>query len=360
MVKVVGIDPGTRSYGIIALENGKIILDTVLKTKSVIQNPELVLNALKDIEPIDLIVAPSGLGLPLVKIEDLTDEMIFEMTLETKLSGKLTAVSKIASLMKERKYQGYFIPGVKHLSTVPIHRKINKIDLGTADKVCSAALAIYDQAKVKNIPYEKTSFILVELGSGFNAILAIEKGQIIDGIGGTYIQGPGFLSSGVLDGEIAYLMKDFKKKELYQGGIADIVGYPDISPDEFINQVDKDNLMRLAYDSFIEGIIKSIGAIKYSLNKPTEILFSGNLSRFDKIISDISKKIGNLWAVRRVKGLENARFAKHAAQGAAIIADGLCEDGEFKNLIKVLKIRDSKGSILDHIYISKIKELYSK
>jgi len=360
MVKVVGIDPGTRSYGIVALENGKIILDTVLKTKLVIQNPELVMNVLKNIEPIDLIVAPSGLGLPLVKIEDLTDEMIFEMTLETKLSGKLTAVSKIASLMKEKKYNGYFIPGVKHLSTVPVHRKINKIDLGTADKVCSVVLAIHDQAKRNNVSYDKTSFILVEMGSGFNAILAIENGQIVDGIGGTYMQGPGFLSSGVLDGEIAYLMKDFKKKELYQGGIADIIGYPDISPEEFMNQIDKDSLMTLAYESFIEGIIKSILAISTALKKPKEIIFSGNLSRFDKIIADVSHKLGNSFSTSKVNGLENARLAKHAAQGAAIIADGLCKEGKFKDLIEVMKIKDSKGSILDHIYISKIRELYSK
>ena len=212
MPKVVGIDPGTRSYGIIGLENGKIILDTILKTKTVIQKPELVIDVLKKIESIDLVVAPSGLGLPLTRIQDLTDEMIFEMTLETKLSGKLTAVSKIASLMKQNDFNGYFIPGVKHLPTVPRHRKLNKIDLGTADKVCSAALAIHDQSITKKIPYNETSFMLVEIGSGFNAILGIENGQIVDGIGGTYIQGPGFLSSGVLDGEIAFLMKDFKKK----------------------------------------------------------------------------------------------------------------------------------------------------
>jgi len=360
MPKVVGIDPGTRSYGIIGLENGKIILDTILKTKTVVEKPELILDVLKKIDNIDLIVAPSGLGLPLTKIQDLTDEMIFEMTLETKLSGKLTAVSKIASLMKQHGSNGYFIPGVKHLPTVPDFRKINKIDLGTADKVCSAALAIHDQSTTNKIEYEQTSFILVEMGSGFNATLAIENGQIIDGIGGTYIQGPGFLSSGVLDGEIAYLMKDFKKKELYQGGVAYIVGYPDLSPEEFITQIDKDKMTKLAYDSFLEGIIKSISSIQVSLNQPKEILISGSLSKHQRIISDLTSRARKIAPIRIVRGIENARFSKHAAQGAAIIADGLCEDGIFKDLVEIMKIKESKGSILDNIYISKFKDIFNR
>ena len=39
-----------------------------------------------------------------------------------------------------------FGPGVIHLPTVPRHRKYNRIDLGTADKVCAAACAIVDQS----------------------------------------------------------------------------------------------------------------------------------------------------------------------------------------------------------------------
>ena len=38
------------------------------------------------------------------------------------------------------------LPGVIHLDTVPEHRKINRIDLGTSDKLCAAALGIHDQA----------------------------------------------------------------------------------------------------------------------------------------------------------------------------------------------------------------------
>jgi predicted butyrate kinase (DUF1464 family) len=45
-----------------------------------------------------------------------------------------------------------------------------------------------------------------------------------------------------------------------------------------------------------------------------------------------------------------ARVAKHAAQGAALVADGLA-GGLNAPLVDRLGIRDARGSILDHLYV---------
>ncbi|NVM03719.1 MAG: DUF1464 family protein [Candidatus Helarchaeota archaeon] len=355
MAKVVGIDPGTKTYGIIGLENGKVILDTSFPTKNIVNQPELILDTLKSIGEIDLLVAPSGMGVPMVKIEDLNDNYLFEMTLEKKIEGKITAISKVAKLLKEAGYRGYFIPGVKHLPTVPDYRKVNKIDLGTADKVCSAILGIYDQSQKLSIPYNETSFILIEMGSGFNAILGIENGQIVDGIGGT-LGGIGFLSCGALDGELAYLFGEIKKQFLYQGGAAYIAGYKDLSFEEFEILSKQDDKFRMAYEAFLDGIIKNVAAINYSVKKPREILLSGKLSHFDDIKNRLSTKISEIAPIRRVKGLSNVKIAKEAAQGAAIIADGLI-GGQFKELLEVSRLKEAKGSNLDLIYFKHIDEI---
>ena len=70
----------------------------------------------------------------------------------------------------------------------------------------------------------------------------------------------------------------------------------------------------------------------------------------------MQENLDELAPIRIVKGLENTRFSKHAAQGAAIIADGLCEDGIYRELIENMRIKDSSGSNLDHVYISKLKD----
>ena len=45
-----------------------------------------------------------------------------------------------------------------------------------------------------------------------------------------------------------------------------------------------------------------------------------------------------------------SHLSKRAAQGAAFIANGLL-DGEFKQIIDNLRLKEATGSILDDIYI---------
>src|SRR4051794_41764922 len=100
-----------------------------------------------------------------------------------------------------------FGPGAIHLPTVPEHRKWNRIDVGTADKVASAALGIVDQAERLGIPYEETRFVMLELGGGFSAALGVDGGRIVDGAGGSARPiraraggGPGARAAGLLGG----------------------------------------------------------------------------------------------------------------------------------------------------------------
>jgi len=53
---------------------------------------------------------------------------------------------------------------VIYLPTVPKHRKLNVIDMETADKLCCAVLAVYDYSKRHRITYDEVSLILVEIG----------------------------------------------------------------------------------------------------------------------------------------------------------------------------------------------------
>src|SRR5262249_13348737 len=101
-------------------------------------------------------------------------------------------------------------PGVIHLPTVPAHRKLNRIDLGTADKLCVAALALAQ--------HDLQSGCVVELGTAFTACLVLDEGRIVDSRGGTC--GPfGWQSGGAWDGETAYLCGPLAKRHLFSGGV---------------------------------------------------------------------------------------------------------------------------------------------
>jgi predicted butyrate kinase (DUF1464 family) len=46
-----------------------------------------------------------------------------------------------------------------------------------------------------------------------------------------------------------------------------------------------------------------------------------------------------------------ARVAKEAAQGAALIAEGLA-GGVHERMIQIMRLRDASGTSLDHLYVN--------
>src|SRR2546428_9776313 len=71
--------------------------------------------------------------------------------------------------------------------------------MGTADKVCAAALAIDEQSRRSGRSLRDVSLLLLELGGAFTAALAGAGGPIVGGAGGA-ASALGFRASGALGG----------------------------------------------------------------------------------------------------------------------------------------------------------------
>ena len=201
MPRVAGVDPGTVSFDLCVLQDGEPVLEQVFETRSLSEDSEPLLQALARNGPFDLIYGPSGYGLPLVAAADVGERELALMVLVRPDESRADAgVGGMRSLLRALARSGLpvvFGPGVIHLPTVPAYRKFNRIDLGTADKVCAAAYAIVDQARRRAIAVAETAMVLLELGGAFSAALAIEGGQIVDGMGGSSGP-PGVRAAGAL------------------------------------------------------------------------------------------------------------------------------------------------------------------
>ncbi|MCK4687697.1 MAG: DUF1464 family protein [Candidatus Lokiarchaeota archaeon] len=347
----LGIDPGSKSWDFFGLEDDNTILDTSIPTKELIQDPQKVINIIKSVENIDLMVSPSGFGLPLKSVGDLTEKDIFFTLLkfDKKEKDKLIGLGKVLRLIKAQNIPGIIVPGVKHLPTVPRYRKINKVDMGTADKLCTAVTGIRDQSERFKVGPEETNFIMVEIGYGFTAVLAIENGQIIDGIGGSNIMG--FRACGSLDGELAYLIKNIRKKNIYKGGVAYISGYSDLSLREITLLAGRDDQTKLALKAYLSSVKKAVYGIASSFsqkNKIVEILLAGRGAELIYLRDRMIRGLNDVAPVRIMKSY--SQIAKRAAQGSAFIANGLL-GGRFEPIINNLKIKEASGSILDDIFI---------
>jgi len=369
MVTAIGIDPGTKSMDVFGFddETDEVVMDLAIPRVEVTKNPEIVLDAIHEIDmEIDVIVGPSGYGLPMVKASEAKDAEINAATFMTKadVARRLNIVGlrELMFLMKKSNLNIWFPPGVIHLPTVPEYRKINRIDMGTADKVFTAVSGIKDQAEKYGIAYSETSFIALEIGFGYTAALGIEDGKIVDGVGGT-IGGVGYMGMGAMDGELAYALAntvaDFSKIMLFNGGAVSISGIDPqkVSIEEFISLARKSEQVKLAYSAMRESIIKDTYLMLSSVRKPKEILLSGRFTRIEPFVQDVTAMLqdhlSEFGIEAEVRTLtRTGSEVKEAAEGAAIIANGIA-GGKYENLIETMELRKSSGGVFSHIYLDK-------
>ncbi len=338
MTCVIGIDPGTKSFDFFGLDDEKVTLDLSMPTKEIASDPESVIDLLKTAEP-ELIIGPSGYGIPIKKISDITRRDIFLMSLRrSDDSRSILGMRRFIETLKENNLPVYAIPGVIHLPTVPSYRKVNRIDMGTPDKLCSCALAVRDQAVSSGIDYDRTSFILLEVGFAHTAAIAVDSGRVVDGIGGSS-GGIGFLSMGAIDGELAYLLGRFGKEFMISRGARFLTG-SEIAPEDLA-------MHDAARSALIEGAVKNVLALTAAL-APEEVLLSGRLSRIPEIRAELIERLDTVAPVRSLKGFFGAKIAKESAQGGAVIADGLLH-GRYAGIVATMRIKEAHGTVLDYV-----------
>jgi predicted butyrate kinase (DUF1464 family) len=236
-------------------------------------------------------------------------------------------------------------PGVIHLPSVPAHRKVNRVDMGTADKVCAVALAMREQADRRRCAVTETAFILLELGGAFTAAIAVENGRIVDGVGGS--SGPiGLRGAGALDGEVAFLAGRVPKSMIFTGGVATMTG--DADPLSLMRASPEHQRAR---DAYIEATVKALASLRVSAPAAREVILSGRVAGVPGVRDEVIRRIGDIDGALHVEILTGfASSGMQAAQGAALVADGLA-GGSHADLVESLGLRDAGGTVLDHLYV---------
>jgi predicted butyrate kinase (DUF1464 family) len=346
--RVAGVDPGTVSFDVCGLDGGEVFMERSFATADVGDDPALLVDALVDHGPFDLILGPAGYGLPLVPVAQVGERELALIVLlrEDEPHGRVGVggMRTIVRALIAANLPLVFGPGAIHLPTIPAHRKWNRIDLGTADKVASVAASIADQGRRLGIGFAETSFVMLELGGGFSAALAVEGGRIVDGLGGS--AGPiGARACGALDAEVAYLLgASLSKRTVFSGGALDPHGDLDLSVG--LEALRRDVRHREGWLALEEGAAKAVLALTASAPAPREILVAGRLAQAPGLLDALGERLAGVAPVRIVASLGGR--AKTAAQGAAVLADGLA-GGRYAALVECLGVRNAGGSALDHL-----------
>lgn len=326
---MVGTDPGTSSLDLLLLEDGLVADQARLTPQALAAQPEALVWLLDSWKPLDLIAGPSGYGLPLVRGEDLTEEQFDLMSLvRPDERGRSTGIVGFRGWLRSllaAELPVIFLPGGIHLPTIPRHRKRNAIDMGTADKVAVAALALHQELRLGDADREGSSFAVVELGSAFTAVMVLQEGRIVDAAAGT--RGPlGLRSGGAWDGEAAYWRGYLSKEDLFRGGLADL---------------GEDGLPAL-----VESLLKCVAGLR-AVTPFDRVLLSGLGLEREEVRGPVLAALGTVAAVAPIRPLDGA-WVKQAAQGSALLADGLA-GGSSSCLVEALRLREASGTALDHL-----------
>lgn len=353
-VRVVGIDPGTVSTDLCGLEDGRVFLDLSLPTADAVRDPVALVERLERLAPLDLVAGPSGYGLPLVAAHDVSErDLRLACLAGPGEPGGIAGLRAVMRALSRARVPVVFTPGVIHLLSVPAHRKVNRIDLGTADKVCAAALAVHDHAARYAVAIDDVRLVMLELGGAFTASLAIDGGRIVDGAGGSS-GAIGLRACGAMDAEVAFLAGTVSKGMVFAGGAYTVAGLPDDAALEALAGSD------VAWQAWIEGAVKEVLAMCAAVRDPREVVLSGRGARLAAVREAIAARLaraGVRCPLHVLTGL--TQVARSAAAGAALVADGLAGGGAAA-LVRHLGLREASGTVLDHLHVISRSQAYRR
>lgn len=327
MVRVIGTDPGTSSLDLLLLSEGAAVDQVRLTPEALRDDPGLISGVLARWAPIDLIAGPSGYGLPLLRGDTVTARELDLMALvRPDERGDDLGVIGFRSWVRAFLASGFpvvFLPGLIHLPTIPDCRKMNTIDLGTPDKLSVAALALRHDAAETGVGLPGSTFAVVELGSAFSAVLVVSGGELVDASAGT--RGPiGLRSGGSWDGEVACWRSPLSKNDLFRGGLVDLGAE--------------------GAEAFRESLLKHVAALR-AVTPFDHLYISGSAAERPEIVALAAEALSRFGRLVPLPSLPGA-WVKHAAQGAALLADGIA-GGQNSDLVNSLRLRSASGTVLD-------------
>jgi len=366
LVRVLGVDPGTKSFDLVVVEGERVVWEYSVETSVVARDPESLVEAIREAGRVDLIAGPSGYGVPITFNEEIVDPLRFavevlllsrwEKLKELVERGDVGALvyyslARAVEWLWRNRLPTVYIPGVVHLPTVPRYRKVNRVDMGTADKMAVAVLATHMYTELFGGDYDSATFILVEAGYGYNAVIGVKNGVIVDGLGGT-LASMGLLTIGPIDAEIAALGGKWGRSDVFHGGVFEAC--KTLSPDEAYNMYRKGvEPCASAYRAMVEGLARTVaGMASTSMRGVRHVLVSGRIA--ETVKRELEQLLPDL-EFHLLPTLEGAKRSKHAAQGYAIVGSGL-RKSPFRKLVEKMKIKDACGTALDHVLHPRLTE----
>ena len=368
MVRALGIDPGTGSMDLLAFddETGEVFYAEAIPRRLVTENPSTVIERVRRVHRVhrlDAIVAPSGYGMPLKRVQEASEadiKLATFITCEDESRGlQIVGLRRLMRMFRDSDLPAWFTPGGVHLPTIPSYRKANRIDMATADKIFTVAAAIAAERAAGAEPGD-VNIIVIEVGQAYTSAMLVEESRITDAVAGT-AGFWGFMGGGFMDSELAYALAAvrprFSKRLLFSGGVSSVFGIRGLEDlEEELVRGEKRAVE--AVKMLAEGVVKAASALASTAAVgPKAIYLSGRAMRYARIARAIRESLRRspmLSGLPVRRPLVLSPKTKEGASGAAIIANGLA-GGVYEWIIDSLRLRESSGHIFSWVVDESLK-----
>lgn len=181
MTLSIGIDCGTAQWRTCLRENGQILR---VCSFADLTAALVYLEGICALYPEPTIALPLGRGTPLARLSTVTDQQLQAVISFLNKQQRKEDLKQILIAIKALSLDSYSLPAVKHLPGVPLHRKLNPVDLGTPDRLCTVATLMYRLIE-RQTAWSAMNFFCVEVGYNVKSIVVVENGRVVNGISQT-------------------------------------------------------------------------------------------------------------------------------------------------------------------------------
>ena len=246
---------------------------------------------------------------PVVALASASDESLSSLQENTR--DLLIAIDSI-------NLKNHCIPPVKHLPTIPTHRKLKQAALGTPAKLCTVATLLYHTREQEAL-WSEMNFLYLEVGENTRTIIVVEGGRIVNGIGGRVCTGMDKRESQ----KQGYLNSSSKDTPPYAGEHTE-------------NALSNGELTQALEPAFWEGLTQDLAGLM-AIHHFEDIVVTGQSSLKNAVID----RFGDTYQFYLYPQSEPHQEGFETAIGAALIAEGLYYPGLTAEVVEQLQIREA-------------------
>ena len=146
-----------------------------------------------------------------------------------------------------------------------------------------------------------------------------------------------------------FLAGAVSKHLLFGGGAATVASAPDLGAEALAALSTPQG--HLAWEAYVESAVKAVAALTVSVPSARELVLSGRMASLPSVQAALARRLTAVFVDMSIHTLDGfAAVATQAAQGAALLADGLA-GGASLGLVETLGIREARCTVLDHLHV---------